>query len=147
MSPLSCTTFHLIVTYPSTRHPLIVALQYLMFIADKVPKRGRWNIMLQTWYELYVKVKQMVLFMVWKIQTKGLNLEVISFAYLLMRVWPKHPWLRSLSLRINLKSDALLCQMNVEEFLFSLPNLIFFFFYLQMWKLFHFYLYPHVHPN
>lgn len=45
-----------------------------------------------------------------------------------MSVWPKHP-----RLRIDFKSDALWCKMNVVEFLFSLPNFIlnFFFFYFE----------------
>ena len=62
---------------------------------------------------------------------KSLNLEVIL---LFMCVWPKHPWLRSLNLKIDLKSDALLCKMNVMGLVFfvfvfvffSQPNLILF---------------------
>lgn len=59
---------------------------------------------------------------------KSLNLEVIL---LFMCVWPKHPRLRGLNLKIDLKSDALLCKMNVVGLffllLFSQPNLILFF--------------------
>ena len=146
--PIIVHPFRLSVPDPPTCHPPPVSLQSRKVSQSTKGQKGADNIwrhgLGSSWC---VKVS---------LTLKSLNLEVIL---LFMCVWPKHPRLRGLNLKIDFKSDALLCKMNVVALffllLFSQPNLILFcffvsffvFFLLQMWKMLSFYLYPHVHSS